>query len=180
MTPAQARAVSRRRLVAQIIVLGSVLGLLLFLAYGLRLRGSGPVQRGEAPPFTLSLFDGGQLSLQELRGQVVVINFWASWCGPCEDEAPLLERVWRDYKDRGVVFVGIDYVDTEPAARAYLKRFNITYPNGPDLGSKISHAYRIRGVPETFFVDKEGQLADFHIGPISEERLIGVIERLLK
>jgi len=132
-----------------------------------------------APPFTLQLFDGGTLSLTGLRGRVVVVNFWASWCVPCRQEAPLLEQTWRAYRDKGVVLIGVDYIDTEPAARAFLKEFEITYPNGPDLGTKIAQAYRIRGVPETFFVGKDGRIAYVHIGPLGERILTQRIERLL-
>jgi cytochrome c biogenesis protein CcmG/thiol:disulfide interchange protein DsbE len=93
---------------------------------------------------------------------------------------PLPERVWRRYKDKGVIFIGVDYVDTEPAARAFLAEFDVTYPNGPDLGGKISRAYRIRGVPETFFIDRDGQMADVEIGPLAgEARLVSAIEALL-
>jgi len=162
-------------------ILLAVVAFLILLALGLRARGAGPVSQGMAPRFVLTLFDGGQLSLEELRGQVVVINFWASWCGPCLDEAPILEQVWRDYKDQGVIFAGIDYVDTEPDARAYMKRFDVTYPNGPDLGSKIAQAYHIRGVPETYFVDREGRLAKSKIGPLSSEaELVAILDNLLQ
>lgn len=162
-------------------ILLAVVAFLILLAFGLRTRGAGPVSQGLAPSFTLPLFDGGQLSLEELRGKVVVINFWASWCGPCLDEAPILEQVWREYENRGVVFVGVDYVDTEPEARAYIKRFDITYPNGPDLGSKIAQAYRIRGVPETYFVNQDGRLAKNRIGPFSSQaELVAVLEDLLR
>ncbi|MFQ6057626.1 MAG: TlpA family protein disulfide reductase [Anaerolineae bacterium] len=170
---------SGKRTVAQIMALATVVGLLSLFSYGLRVRGAGPVKEGQAPSFTLPLFEGGELSLADLRGQVVVINFWASWCPTCRVEAPLLERTWRAYRDRGVVFVGVDYMDTEREARAYIEEFGITYPNGPDKGGKISQAYRIRGVPETFFVDKDGQMAGVHIGPIDETKLVTIIEALL-
>jgi cytochrome c biogenesis protein CcmG/thiol:disulfide interchange protein DsbE len=110
------------------------------------------VSNGPAPNFTLSLFDGGQLILSELRGQVVVINFWASWCIPCRDETPLLERTWWRYRDRGVVFIGVDYLDTDKEAWAFLEEFEVSYSNGPDLGTRIAPDYRIKGVPETFFI----------------------------
>lgn len=166
------------------LVFGLVLVFLLaFLgAIALRMRTlGGPVSAGPAPNFTLQRYDGDELTLSDLRGQVVVVNFWASWCTPCRYEQPILERAWRRYKDKGVVFIGVDYVDTEPAARAYLAEFDVTYPNGPDLGGKISRAYRIRGVPETFFVSRDGRVADVEIGPLSgEARLVSAIEALLR
>jgi cytochrome c biogenesis protein CcmG/thiol:disulfide interchange protein DsbE len=134
---------------------------------------------GLAPDFTLPLFDGGQITLSELRGQVVVINVWASWCLPCRDEASVLENGWQRYRDRDVTFIGIDYMDTEPAARAFMEEFGITYPNGPDLGSRIAEAYNVQGVPETFFVTPQGEIADAHVGPLSEAQLTAILERLL-
>lgn len=102
--------------------LGLALGFLPILAlvavFGWKMfnDAQGQVSNGLAPDFTLSLFDGRQLTLSELRGQVVVINFWASWCGPCRAEAPMMEQVWRRYRDRGVVFVGVAYLDTDKEA----------------------------------------------------------------
>jgi cytochrome c biogenesis protein CcmG/thiol:disulfide interchange protein DsbE len=119
------------------------------------------------------------LRLSTLKGQAVVINFWASWCIPCRDEAPLLERTWRTYKDSGVVFIGVAYLDDEKSARAFLAEFNITYPNGPDLGTQIAPLYRIKGIPETFFINRVGELNGVYVGPISEVELRQRIEALL-
>jgi cytochrome c biogenesis protein CcmG, thiol:disulfide interchange protein DsbE len=148
-----------------------ILALLALLAFGLLRSQQGPVAVGQsAPVFTLTTFDGEQIDLGDLHGKVIVINFWASWCKPCEQEAADLETAWRRYKPGGqVVFLGVDYVDTEPEARAYLQKFDITYPNGPDLAMRISQAYRIRGVPETYIVGPDGVLAFVKIGPF--ERL---------
>jgi cytochrome c biogenesis protein CcmG/thiol:disulfide interchange protein DsbE len=98
-------------------------------------------RQGPAPDFTLTTFDGLTIHLADLRGQVVVVNFWASWCTTCADAAPDLEAAWQKYRDQGVMIVGIDYLDTEAEALAYLDRFDITYPNGPDLDAKIAEAY---------------------------------------
>ena len=163
----------------QPLMLAMAMGVLGLLAYGVIAKAENPLSEGLAPEFTLTLFDGEQLSLSELRGQVVVINVWASWCPPCREEAPVLERAWRRYRDRGVTFVGLDYMDTEPAALSYLKEFDITYPNGPDLGSRISRAYNVQGVPETFFITPEGEIAEVYVGPLSEAWLTGILERLL-
>jgi cytochrome c biogenesis protein CcmG/thiol:disulfide interchange protein DsbE len=164
---------------AQPLMLLLALAVLALLAYGVIAKAEEPLGEGPAPDFTLSLFDGGQLSLSDLRGEVVVINVWASWCPPCRDEAPVLERAWRRYRDRGVIFVGVDYMDTEPAALAYIAEFDITYPNGPDLGSRISQDYNVQGVPETFFVNPQGDIAEVFVGPLSEARLKSILERLL-
>jgi cytochrome c biogenesis protein CcmG/thiol:disulfide interchange protein DsbE len=155
------------------------LSVLALLAYGVIAKRKEPLGEGPTPDFTLSLFDGGQITLSDVRGQVVVINVWASWCPPCRDEAPVLERAWRTYRDRGVTFVGVDYMDTEPAALAYIDEFDITYPNGPDLGSRISQDYNVQGVPETFFITPQGEIAEVFVGPLSEARLTSILERLL-
>jgi cytochrome c biogenesis protein CcmG/thiol:disulfide interchange protein DsbE len=163
------------RLIAYALVL-SLLGL---MGWGIVQAASGPLDAGIAPDFTLTTFRGETVTLSELRGRVVVINFWASWCPPCREEAAYLERTWRKYRDRGVVFIGVDYADTRKEALAYIAEFDITYPNGPDIGTRISRAYRIRGVPETFFVDKRGQLRGMHIGPLKPPELDQKIEELL-
>ena len=150
-------------------------------------RGRTAPTAGPAPDFTLSLYedyDGGlgirEFRLREWRGHPVVINFWASWCKPCEEEAPLLEALWRKYRERGVIFVGVDYLDVPSAALDYLRRFEITYPNGPDLGTRISRLYRITGVPETFVVDPEGQVVFYKAAPIRPGELEAVLDPLVK
>lgn len=160
-----------------------LLGLLAILALGLRRAQQGPVTVGQkVPNFSLTTFDGQEIHLADLEGKVVVLNFWASWCKPCEQEAADLEAAWRSYQDSGeVVFLGIDYVDTEPEALAYLEKFEITYPNGPDLRTKISQAFRIRGVPETYFIDQENKLAYVQIGPFSSlAQIRSVVDSLLE
>src|SRR5574342_1012414 len=127
----------------------AVLALLGLLGWGLLKSQQGPVENGPAPAFSLTGFDGRTVALSELRGQVVIVNFWASWCLPCREEAAYLERTWRKYRDQGVVFIGVDWVDTQKEALAYMKEFDLTYFNGPDLGTVIATAYNIQGVPET-------------------------------
>src|SRR5574341_770937 len=143
-----------------------VVGLLALLGWGLVQAANGPRDSGLAPDFSLTGFDGRTATLSQLRGHVVIINFWASWCLPCREEAAYLEQTWRKYQGQGVVFIGVDWVDTEKEARAYIQEFDITYLNGPDLGTRIAQAYRIQGVPETYYVDKTGRLRGVHIGPL--------------
>jgi cytochrome c biogenesis protein CcmG/thiol:disulfide interchange protein DsbE len=171
--------VTPRRMLWQVLAFTFILSLLGLLGWGLRETRAGPVQNGMAPDFTLTGFSGETLTLSELRGQVVVINFWASWCPPCREEAAYLEQTWRKYKDQGVVFIGVDYLDTEAEALAYIEEFDITYFNGPDLRTKISQAYKIQGVPETFYVAKNGELRGLKIGPLVAPELDQKIEELL-
>ena len=156
-----------------------VLALLGLLGWGLVKVQRGQVQSGKAPDFTLHGFDGREVSLRDLRGKVVVINFWASWCPPCREEAAYLEQTWRKYQGQDVVFIGVDYADTEKEARAYIQEFDITYINGPDQGTRVSQAYNIQGVPETFYVAKNGELRGLKIGPLSPPELDEKIDQLL-
>ncbi|MFQ5829209.1 MAG: TlpA family protein disulfide reductase [Candidatus Methylomirabilia bacterium] len=161
----------------------SVIPVLVLLAYGFRTDPRAipsPLVGRPAPPFTLELFDGGSVSLAELRGQVVVVNFWASWCFPaCYEEAPVLETGWRRYKDLGVVVLGVDIQDREEPAREFLERFSISFANGPDPTGKISVDYGVYGVPETFFIDKAGTIRFKHVGAVNEDLFRSQVTRLL-
>lgn len=170
-----------------IVTIGVIAAFVIFVAWGLSERNAPQPISGPAPDFTLELFDGydaglgaSSIQLSDLRGKVVVINFWASWCIPCEEEAPALEATWRAYRDRGdVVFLGVDWTDNYDDALAFLRRFNITYANGPDIGTKVGPKYRISGVPETFIVDQSGNVAFFKPLPLTQAELSAVLDRLL-
>ena len=159
-----------------------LLGLMAIMAVNLQKIESVDLQGRKAPDFSLTLFDQfeqNQMALADLRGKVVVVNFWASWCVECYKEAALLEQGWQDYKDRDVMFVGVDYLDTDKEGLAYMAKYGITYPSGPDLGSKIAKDYAITGVPETFFIDQEGNIVHVQIGPIERDQLYGLLDRLV-
>jgi len=161
---------------AQIVIWGLLVGLLALVGFGLQRARNPMAEVGQpVPDFDLVFYEGyeynglAEMKLSDLRGKIVVINIWASWCKPCEQEAPELEAAWRFYKDAGdVVFIGVDYVDTPAGAFEYLKKFNITFPNAPDLKSNISSILnRQMGVPETYFIDREGILRNVKIGPFT-------------
>ncbi|HEX9029349.1 MAG TPA: TlpA disulfide reductase family protein [Anaerolineales bacterium] len=166
----------------RVLAWAGLLILLVILYFGLRNAQRTSMQIGQtAPAFALTTFDGQQVNLAALKGKVVVVNFWASWCKPCEQEAADLEAAWRFYQPRGdVVFLGVDYVDTEPEAKAYLQKFGITFPNGPDLRTKISQSYRITGVPETYIIDRTGKLVNFKLSPfLSLSEIKSMIDPLI-
>ena len=169
-----------------IIVWVVLLGLLAVLGWGLVNSSAPRPEVGEtAPPFDLEFFEGYEwndksaVSFGDLNGQIVVLNFWASWCVECRVETPELEAAWQKYADQGVVFVGVAYADVEPNSIAYMEEFDVTFPHAPDLGTRISNDYKITGVPETFIIDQNGEIAHVQIGPISGRTLDEIISQLL-
>jgi cytochrome c biogenesis protein CcmG/thiol:disulfide interchange protein DsbE len=133
-----------------------------------------------APEFTLTTFKGNTISLKDLRGKPVVINFWASWCPPCRIEAPLIERTWRTYKNRGLIFLGVNIQDRKDDALNYMREFDITYPNGPDPTGEISIDYGVSGLPVTFFVSRKGDVVRRWVGAIEKPLLINSIREILQ
>jgi cytochrome c biogenesis protein CcmG/thiol:disulfide interchange protein DsbE len=158
----------------QILIWAGLVALLVILGLGL-FRAQNPIMKvgSKVPDFTLTLFDGyqykqaSQVSLASLKGKVVVVNFWASWCVTCADESPSMQAAWKYYSagDK-VVFLGVDYTDVDSKALEFLSKFSITYPNGPDLGTRITPIFnRNIAMPETYIVDQAGFLRSEQIGP---------------
>jgi len=156
---------------------------LAILAYGFRTDPRAipsPLLGRPAVPFTLTSFDGTPVSLASLRGQVVVLNFWASWCYPaCYEEAPILEAGWQAYRDRGVAVVGVDIQDTEEAAQRFIAQFGLTFRNAPDPRGKVAIDYGVYGVPETFLIDRRGTIRDKRVGALPEGYFREKVEPLL-
>ena len=120
------------------------------------IRGKTEVEA--APPFDLTLFNQETLSLADLDGKVVVLNFWASWCPPCRFEMPDFEAAWKEYRDQGVVFVGVAVSDSEEDARSFAEETGVTYPIGLDGEGVTSVAYEVTSLPTTVFIDREGRI----------------------
>jgi cytochrome c biogenesis protein CcmG/thiol:disulfide interchange protein DsbE len=164
----------------------AVLALLGLFVWGLGRRGTVgqvPVATRPAPDFELVLFgqagsQNGSWRLSSLAGKPVVVNFWASWCLPCEDEAAVLESVARRYRDQ-VTFVGVDVQDTEQNARGFLQRYQVSYANGPDPSGEVSIAYGMSGVPETYFIGRDQMIIRKWAGPLDEPKLVQFLDELL-
>jgi cytochrome c biogenesis protein CcmG/thiol:disulfide interchange protein DsbE len=154
------------------------------LAYGFRTDPRAipsPLVGRPAAAFALQSYDGKPLSLEGLRGQVVLLNFWASWCFPaCYEEAPVLQSAWQAYRDRGLVVLGVDIQDTEAAAGRFIQQFGITFPIAPDPKGKVSIDYGVYGVPETFVIDRRGIIRDKKVGALTEAYVREKVEALLR
>jgi len=164
------------KLTGQIVALAAVAGLLALLVWRLTHQSHPPRIGAPEPAFSARLMDGtGSVSLASLRGKPVVLNFWASWCVPCKGEAKLLEQASRQYRAQGVVFLGVDYHDVTSDARTFLEHHGVTYPTVRDGSGMIGDRYGLTGVPETYFVNRQGRLVGEHIlGPITNPKWLAV------
>ena len=166
----------RLRLGAQAVAVAAVLALLALLVWKVALGSDNEVTgslasggRPDAPVFELARLPGeGELSLDELRGKAVVLNFWASWCGPCKEETPLLERAWQRWQKRDVVFVGVNVKDFRGDALDFMREYGVTYPNVYDGKGSTIGRYGVTGYPETYFIDADGRVRWRIAGPVED------------
>ena len=177
----------RLKLVGQVLALSLVAALLALLVWKLVAQDSGAADRlrqGKriaAPEFSLPRLDGrGELSLASLRGKVVVLNFWQSTCPPCKTEAPVFERAWQEYRDDGVVFVGVDFWDLKSSARRFVDQYDVTYPQVYDGAGDLLGPYGITGPPETFVVARDGRLVAHIRGEAKRAQLERYIDAALE
>lgn len=169
----------RKRLPAGYLLLVPVVGFLVVLGSATYQRDDVPVAGEKVPDFSAELMDGGQLGLDDLAGKPAVINFWASWCGPCEEEAPLLQQAHEEYGDE-IMFLGIDIRDARSDAEEFIARHGLTYPSVRDETMEIYADFGLTGQPETFFIDSEGVLVRHVPGPVTEESLFQVLDVLVR
>lgn len=175
-SPAPAKG---RLSIGSIVLLVGVMLAVSVFGFALARRHQTQPTSGKAPDFTMTTYDGTEIRLSDLQGQIVFVNFWASWCIPCHEEAQDLQRVYERYHDRGVEFIGIAYTDTDTEALAYLNQYGITYPNAPDRGNTISDHYFIQGVPESFLINRDGNIVKTILQPTTETQLSGWLDDLL-
>ena len=137
-----------------------------------RPASSNPLVGHVAPNFTLSTLSGAaasSISLTQYRGSVVMLNFWGSACGPCQDEAPFVQSQWQHVHTQGVVFLGVDYQDTKTDGMIFVQQYHITYPNVVDATGSTAINYGVTGTPETFFINRQGTVVDWVWGPLTTQ-----------
>jgi cytochrome c biogenesis protein CcmG/thiol:disulfide interchange protein DsbE len=174
--------------------LAAALGLLAILGYALAVA---PGRTGEpgsrinssratidlrlrpAAPFALRLFDGGSFELAAARGHPTLVNFWASWCAPCQEEMPALETLHHKFGGRGVRVVGVNLWDGQADARRFLAESGASYPNGPDPDGTTAVEYGVRGIPETYLIDRDARLVRRWLGPIDPADVGSALDALL-
>ncbi len=135
---------------------------------------------GQRPPeLRLPLAGGGEVDLAAYRGQVVLLNFWATWCAPCTAEMPAIERAFRAHRERGFTVLGVDLQEREDTVVAFLNQVGVTYPSALDRTGEVARAFRATGLPTTLLIDREGVIRDVRVGPMTEAMLEERLAKLL-
>jgi len=173
----------RRRILIFLVVSLVNVGLLVLLASQLLVpaqnqsgskTASSPLIGHPAPDFTLTALSphaAPTIHLASFKGKAVMLNFWASWCDPCQHEAPLLQATWQRVQSQGIVFLGIDYEDTQSDGLNFLHTYGVTYPNVVDTHGSVAVPYGVTGLPVTFFIDRQGVIVNKVTGELSEHML---------
>jgi cytochrome c biogenesis protein CcmG, thiol:disulfide interchange protein DsbE len=166
-----------------VVVLSFTVLLVFFIVIGIglyKLKEKPVIVGSTAPEFVLTSFDGDLYDNESLKGKIVVLHFWASWCSPCEGEALLIENAWRQFDDkRDIIFLGVSQADTEKESMVFLNENQITYPNGSDTNTLIADAFQIRGVPETIIIDRDGNIAYIQVGPfMTADSLVDILQNM--
>jgi cytochrome c biogenesis protein CcmG, thiol:disulfide interchange protein DsbE len=132
-----------------------------------------------APPLRLPLVGGGETDLGGYRGQVVILNFWATWCEPCKAEMPLFERTQQQYRDRGLVVLGVNFQERDEEITAFLSQIGVTFPSLVDRTGEVSRQWRATGLPTTFLIDRQGLIRDVRVGAFTEAMLEDRLTKVL-
>lgn len=185
------KATVRRILLAQLWLL-AIIAVIAVAIVGFRSRGTASISgltmadrlavaetRDEpAPSFSIESLDGGTVSLDDYRGEIVVLNFWATWCGPCREEAPAFRRLSREYEGKGVQFLGMNYRDDRAAALSFFREFRLRYPSGFDPWGSLADDFRLYAMPTTFLIDANGVIRYRFVGYLDEDTLRSAIDDL--
>ncbi len=184
---------NHRRWVAMVVVIIPLAALFAILGVALGRSGGTPagiainsafgevnVDGDIARDFAITTFDGRQVRLSDLRGQVVMLDFWASWCSPCRQEASTLAATYSGYKARGVEFLGVAIWDSEDEAKRFVEESGATYLMGVDTKGNIAIDYGLTGIPEKYFIDSEGNIVRKFVGPVNEEILENVFSEVIQ
>ena len=132
-----------------------------------------------APDFTLTTLDGATVRLSDLRGKAVLINFWASWCGPCRAEMPHIQAAYEKHTNDGLVVLGVDQAESPATVARFVDEFGLTFPIPLDSDGQVSAAYQARALPTSFFVDAEGVIRDTFTGPMTSGHIESMLEGIL-
>ncbi|WP_139489229.1 thiol-disulfide oxidoreductase ResA [Brevibacillus dissolubilis] len=162
----------------RVAILGVLVAALVFAIYS-SLSQDDVVGKGDtAPNFYSTEVGGKSVQLTDLRGKGVVVNFWGSWCEPCKEEMPALEKMWHTYKDQGVVFIGLNIGESEITATQFAKQMGVTFPIWMDPKREVTKVYKVSSIPATYFIDKDGEIQDVFVGPMSEEIIKEKVEKI--
>ena len=161
-----------------ILLLVAALGLALQRGVGGSATGREDAALTSAPPFTLTRFDGGTFDFARENQQPVFVYFWASWCVPCQTEAPIIESLWREYRDRGYVFLGVNMWDQPEDARQFVSQYRLTFPVVADEARAVYVEYGVQGLPTAFFVAPGGAVRTKYTGPMDERTLRGLLDEI--
>ena len=178
---APASKITQKRFPVAIAVIAGVvlIGIIALFALQMKNAKQDTLEIGtDIPDFTVTTFSGETYQKSQLAGKIILLNFWSSWCASCDEEGAVLEEVWQEVKEDGeIVFIGVNYVDTEKDSLAFLEKYGITFPNGPDMGLRISRMFKVEAVPETYIIGRDGRLAAIMIGAFqSAEEIHAALE----
>ncbi|QRG69862.1 thiol-disulfide oxidoreductase ResA [Brevibacillus choshinensis] len=164
----------------RVAVLGLLLVALVFALYSSFVKDPNAVKVGKAAPnFSLLQLNGPEMALSDLKGKGVVLNFWGTWCEPCKKELPALQQQYNQFKDKGLVVVGVNIGESPVAVDPFVKQFGVNFPILLDSESQITKLYRIGPIPTTFFISPDGDVEEIFIGQLNEAMITQKVSKIL-